>query len=70
MARTTLPKAAAGSLQDFREIAQHAVGLSCDSRLNYLLGCGIDGDLAGNEHKSIGFDGLGIRPDRLRGIFG
>ena len=68
--RTTLPKPAASGFQNLRQIAQDAVGLGSNVSSDHLLGGGIDRDLAGDENESVGFDGLRVRADGLRGVFG
>src|SRR6476646_8778058 len=59
-----LPTAARG-LQDRAEVLQHLLGLRLDSAGNQVSGCRIERHLPGDKNKSIGLDGLRIRPDRL-----
>ena len=50
---------------DAFHIFQRALRLRLDVSSNKLVGLRIDGNLSGNEEKSVYLDGLRIRPDRF-----
>src|ERR1700685_1178884 len=56
--------------QNLRQITQHAVGLRPRVTGYHLLRRRIDWKLSRDKNESIGFDGLRIRTDGLRSVFG
>src|SRR5512143_1315743 len=63
-------EAAAGGLQNGREILQDAIGLSSDISGDDELGGGIEGHLSGGEDKASGLGGLRVGADCLRCLIG